>query len=184
MEASSTKKRGKRESNLATLALTSHYSLLFTHYSLSMLLPLFLIPILCGLIAQAIKPLLNKQWYAQISADGKKLPRYGGMPSAHSATAFALVTVVGLHDGLKSTTFLIAVILMIWTLDDALRMRIFLSRHGQALRRLIQKLPKEERGTYPYLEARMGHKPLEVVAGGALGIIASTILYYVFMLGV
>lgn len=148
-----------------------------------MLLPLFLIPILSGLIAQALKPLLNRQWYAQISKDGKKLPRYGGMPSAHSATAFALVTVVGIHDGVNSSTFLIAIILMIWTLDDALRMRIFLSRHGQALRRLIQKLPKEERSTYPYLESRLGHKPLEVVAGAALGIVNASLLYYIFSLG-
>lgn len=143
-----------------------------------MTFPLFLIPILAALAAQALKPFLNTQWYATISPDGKKLPRYGGMPSAHSAFAFAITTVIGLHDGMLSSTFIIAVALLILILDDALRMRIFLSRHGQALRRLIQKLPKEERQSFPYLESRLGHKPLEVLAGGAIGIILSAVLYF------
>ena len=144
----------------------------------SMFLPLFVIPILCGLVAQAIKPLLNSQWYATISPDGKKLPRYGGMPSAHAAFAFAIVTVIGLHDGIRSSSFIIAIALLILILDDALRMRIFLSRHGQALRRLIQKLPKEERQSFPYLESRLGHKPLEVIAGGVLGTCLAALLYF------
>lgn len=144
-----------------------------------MILPLFLIPIVSGLAAQALKPFLNTQWYATISPDGKKLPRYGGMPSAHSAFAFAILTVVGLHDGIWSSSFIIAVALLILILDDALRMRIFLSRHGQALRRLIQKLPKEERQSFPYLESRLGHKPLEVAAGGVLGTVLAALLYFV-----
>jgi acid phosphatase family membrane protein YuiD len=144
-----------------------------------MTLPLFTIPILCGLLAQALKPLINKQWYAMISPDGKRLPRYGGMPSAHSAFAFSIATVVGLTDGVMSSTFAIAVAILVLILDDALRMRIFLSRHGLALRRLIQKLPKEERATYPYLESRLGHKPLEVVVGGIIGVVLSVGLFYV-----
>lgn len=143
-----------------------------------MTFPLFLIPILAALAAQALKPFLNTQWYATISPDGKKLPRYGGMPSAHSAFAFAIATVIGLHDGILSSSFIIAIALLILILDDALRMRIFLSRHGQALRRLIQKLPKEERQSFPYLESRLGHKPLEVLAGAAIGTILSAALYY------
>lgn len=143
-----------------------------------MTLPLFLIPVVVGLTTQAVKPLINKQWYATISPDGKKLPRYGGMPSAHSAFAFSVATVIGLADGLFSSTFIIAVALLFLILDDALRMRIFLSRHGLALRRLIQKLPKEERATYPYLESRLGHKPLEVLVGGILGVTLSLALYY------
>lgn len=144
-----------------------------------MTFPLFLIPIICGLAAQAVKPLINHEWYATISPDGKKLPRYGGMPSAHSAFAFSIATVIGLSDGILSSTFVIAIALLILILDDALRMRIFLSRHGLALRRLILKLPKEERATYPYLESRLGHQPLEVVAGGMVGVVLSLVLYFV-----
>lgn len=141
--------------------------------------PLFVIPVIAGLTAQAIKPLLNKQWYATMGPDSRKLPRYGGMPSAHAAFAFAMATVVWLAEGLTSASFVIAAALVILILDDALRMRIFLSRHGLALRRLIQKLPPEERRSYPYLESRLGHKPVEVLVGGAWGIVLAYILYII-----
>lgn len=144
-----------------------------------MQLPLFLIPIVTALIAQALKPALNRKWYATLTPDGRRLPRYGGMPSAHSAFVFSMATVVALADGIYSSSFVIAATLMILVLDEALRMRIFLSRHGQALRRLIQKLPAGEQQAYPYLESRLGHKPLEVVAGAALGICISLFIYFI-----
>ena len=132
--------------------------------------PLFLIPILAGLIAQALKPLLNREWYVHMEAGGHKIPRYGGMPSAHSSFVFSLATLVGLVDSFHSTSFALALALLILVLDDALRMRIFLSRQGEALHRLVAKLPESERSTYPYIETRLGHKLREVVAGGAIGI--------------
>lgn len=135
-----------------------------------MLFPLFLIPILVGLVAQALKRFFNKQWYAELSAGGRKIPRYGGMPSAHTAFSFSLATTVALAEGFGSASFAIAASLVIFILDDALRMRIFLSRHGEALQKLIDRLPEEQQRTYPYLETRMGHKIHEVIAGAVLGI--------------
>jgi acid phosphatase family membrane protein YuiD len=143
-------------------------------------IPLFLIPVIAGLFVQALKPLLNKEWYATMSPDGHRLPRYGGMPSAHAAFAFATATTVALAEGIGSAAFVIAITLVILILDDALRMRIFLSRHGQALHLLINKLPVKERTEYPYLETRLGHKPLEVFVGGLTGIVVAALLYYSF----
>ncbi len=133
-------------------------------------LPLFLIPILVGLAAQGLKPLFNAQWYAELKEAGRKIPRYGGMPSAHTAFSFSLATVVALVDGLSSTSFAVAASLVVFILDDALRMRFFLSRHGEALHKLISRLPLEQQGAYPYLEARMGHTLSEVTVGAALGV--------------
>lgn len=149
-----------------------------------MLIPLFLIPILAGLIAQGLKPLLNKHWYAELTERGRKIPRYGGMPSAHTAFATSLATVVGLADGFASATFAIAAAIVIFVLDDALRMRIFLSRHGQALSQLVDRLPAAERAQYPYLEARLGHAPREVVAGAVLGVALSLSIVFLFKAGV
>lgn len=143
-----------------------------------MSLPLFLIPIVVGLAAQALKPLLNKEWYATIKPAGKKLPRYGGMPSAHAAFAISLTTVVGLAEGIMSAPFAIATALAILIFDDALRMRIFLSRHGLALSQLIRQLPPAQQQQFPYLETRLGHKPSEVFAGALLGFALSLLLYY------
>lgn len=137
---------------------------------------LFLVPVVVGLLAQAVKPLLNKQWYAHLTEGGKKIPRYGGMPSAHTAFATSLVTVAALTEGVGSPLFVIAVALLIFVLDDALRMRIFLSRHGEALQRLVDRLPEGERRQFPHLEDRLGHKLTEVVAGAILGIVATWII--------
>src|SRR5690349_17348705 len=135
-----------------------------------MSLPLFLIPMLVGLVTQAVKHWFNKRWYAQIDKSGQKIPRYGGMRIAHTALISSLATSVGLTDGFMSGDFAIAAVLVIIVLDDALRMRIFLGRYGAALRRLIKKLPAEEQNQFPYLETRLGHKVPEVIVGALIGI--------------
>lgn len=142
--------------------------------------PLFLIPMLIGLVAQAVKPLLNKQWYASLKHEGRHIPRYGGMPSAHTAFAMSLATLVALEDGIYSTAFMIAVSVVIYVLDDALRMRIFLSRHGLALRKLISRLSPEEQAEYPYLEARLGHRIREVLVGGLFGVAITIALWFIY----
>ena len=147
-------------------------------YATSMAIPLFLIPILAGLIAQGLKPFLNQQLYAKWDNKGQHVPRYGGMPSAHSAFVFALATTVGLVDGIFSTTFLIAAAAVIFILDDALRLRIFLAGYGQGLHNIIARLPEHERATFPYIETRLGHKPLEAVAGAVLGVAVASGAYW------
>lgn len=141
-----------------------------------MSLPLFLLPILCGVIAQALKPLLNKRAFTEHEHAGTKLPRYGGMPSAHTAFATSLATIVAWEDGFGGASFAIAAALVIYVLDDALRMRMFLSRHGVALRQLIRTLPQPDQHTFPHLESQLGHKLPEVLIGGVLGILLTIIL--------
>lgn len=140
---------------------------------------------LIGLLAQSLKPLLNRRWpacrtgrYAELETVSKKVPRYGGMPSAHTAFATSLATVVAWTDGFASTTFAIAAALVIYVLDDALRMRAFLSRHGLALRKLVERIPLAERTGFPYLETRLGHKGNEVLVGGLIGVTVSLLLLY------
>lgn len=136
---------------------------------------------LVGLIAQSIKPFFNRQWYASINNRGKRLPRYGGMPSAHTAFIFSLATVIAATQGFSSPAFAIAAVLVVVILDDALRMRIFLGRYGAALRQLIAKLPSADQREFPYVESRLGHKTTEVVAGAFLGV--GLTLLILFLLG-
>ncbi len=145
-----------------------------------MQIPLFLIPIIVGTSAQALKHVFNRHMTSNIKMGGVSMPRYGGMPSAHTAFAMSLVTLVGLADGVLTTTFAITVAGAIFILDDALRMRIFLERHGRAVSQIIQGLPKEERKAFPKLETRLGHKPIEVIAGAAFGLVFTFFLYILF----
>lgn len=139
-------------------------------------LPLFLVPILVGLATQAMKPLLNKGWSEHYKHEKKFLPRYGGMPSAHTSFAFSIATTVAISEGLDSAAFAIVVVVVIFILDDALRMRIFLGRHGLALRKLIKKLPEEERKNYPHLETKLGHDLKEVVVGAMIGVALTAVI--------
>jgi acid phosphatase family membrane protein YuiD len=143
--------------------------------------PLFLVPMLVGLITQGSKPLLNRQWYAHPHRENRVLPRYGGMPSTHTSFAFSLATVVAVSEGVFSASFAVVAAIVIFILDDALRMRIFLGRHGQALRQLIHKLPEDERKRYPYLETQLGHKTEEVIVGAILGVVLT--LVFMFFIG-
>ena len=141
--------------------------------------PLFLIPIIIGLSTQLLKRFLNKRWLSSIKVQGVPMPRYGGMPSAHTAFALSLLTTVGLADGVNTTSFAMATAGTIFILDDALRMRIFLGRHGAALTKLIGKLPKDQQKGFPFLEARLGHKPAEVVVGAIIGVFGAALLYWI-----
>ncbi len=109
---------------------------------------------------------------------GRVLPRYGGMPSAHTAFAMSLATVVAVVDGIGSVAFAIAISLVIFVIDDALRMRTFLGSHGRALHRLIDNLPEDKRRGFPYLETHLGHRPFEVVVGGALGVALTLLILW------
>lgn len=137
---------------------------------------LFLIPLLVGLVTQFSKRLFNKNWHSEMTAIHSHLPHYGGMPSAHTAFAFSLLTVIGWESGIASPAFAITVVLAVIILDDALRMRIFLGHHGEALHKLISKLPKEEQKTYPLLETSLGHKPMEAAVGALVGIVLTLLL--------
>lgn len=128
---------------------------------------------LSGLTAQALKPVLNRQWYNKLDRRGRRLPRYGGMPSAHAAFVVSVATVVGMEAGITSVAFVIAAAMVILVFDEALRMRIFLSQHGLILKELVKLLPEKERRGLPYLESRLGHKPIEVAAGSLIGIAVS-----------
>jgi len=144
--------------------------------------PFFLIPMLAGLCAQALKPLFNKKLYSTLAIAGRQIPRYGGMPSAHSSFTAALVTVTGIVDGIDSMTFAIAVVVFVLTIDDALRMRMFLGRYGLALNKLVKRLPKDAQSQFPYLESSLGHKPLEVIAGIAVGVVVTVFILILILL--
>lgn len=140
---------------------------------------LFLIPLLVGLVAQFSKRFFNKSWHAEMHDRVRHLPHYGGMPSAHTAFAFSMLTVIAYSSGITSPIFAVATVLAVIILDDALRMRIFLGRHGEALARLIDRLPKKDQESFPPLERQLGHKPIEAIVGAGVGILLTIALLFV-----
>lgn len=141
-----------------------------------MTFPLFLIPILAGLVAQALKPIFSRDRRDEQARTLDPWPRYGGMPSAHASLASALVFVAAMKEGTGSAVFAVAVGILILVLDDALRLRIFLGRYGIALRNLVRRLPKAAAKELPPIEYQMGHTLPEVLAGMLVGMLTTTAL--------
>ena len=139
--------------------------------------PLFLIPILAGLVAQALKPIFSRDRRGEQARTLDPRPRYGGMPSAHAAFASSLALVAALKEGIDSAVFAVAVGILILVLDDALRLRIFLGRYGLALRHLLRRLPKSETTKMPSIEHRMGHSLPEALGGLAVGVATTLVVF-------
>jgi len=137
--------------------------------------PLFLIPILAALVAQGLKPVFSRAWRDDQATQLDPRPRYGGMPSAHAAFASSLVVAAAAAEGISSAVFAVSVAILILVLDDALRLRIFLSRYGLAIRRLLEQAPTAARDLPP-IEWRMGHSLPEVLGGIIVGVLSAALI--------
>lgn len=92
---------------------------------------------------------------------------HGHMPSAHTGFIVSLVTAIGYYQGIDSGAFAVAFVLAIITIDDAVRLRMYMGDQGRYLNKIIENLQLEEK--YPKLKERMGHRIREVIVGGLIG---------------
>ncbi|MFA6047339.1 MAG: divergent PAP2 family protein [Parcubacteria group bacterium] len=131
----------------------------------------FLIPIAIGTLIHAIKFILyllrhDYNWKLAIEHG----LTYGHMPSSHTGFAISLITSVGHYEGISTGAFAVAVALAIFIIDDAIRLRIQMGHQARYMNIMTQKLeldPKE----FPRLKERVGHKKIEVLVGGILGLL-------------
>ena len=120
-----------------------------------------LAPIVGYLVAQTLKYVFkqDRTW--------RDMVRSGSMPSSHTAVVTALAAAIYFHEGL-SDLLAVAVTVMMLTIYDALVARRSIGEQGQALVRLLKKSSDQK---IPLPLVALGHKPLEVVAGLAVGIV-------------
>jgi acid phosphatase family membrane protein YuiD len=97
----------------------------------------------------------------------------GNMPSAHSASVTALVTVIALRDGTNSGLFAVAALFAAIVMYDAVMVRRSSGEQGIA----IQKLIKEQKSSVPIPRAAKGHTPVEVAVGALLGVIIGAVVF-------
>ena len=117
------------------------------------------------LIAQILKSVVNIIQSRRISF--VSLFASGGMPSSHSAAVTSLVFGV---------TVLFAFIVMY----DATGVRRETGRQAEVLNRLLADLDAgRTRDISVHLKTLVGHSPLQVFAGGALGILVALVIYYI-----
>ena len=97
----------------------------------------------------------------------------GGMPSSHSTTAVALVTIIALRDGIGSGLFGLAVLFALIVMYDAVKVRRSSGEQGIA----IQQLIKEQKSKVKLPRAAKGHTPLEVAIGAFFGVLIGLVVF-------
>ena len=98
------------------------------------------------------------------------LAETGGMPSSHSAIVMGLTTAVGRINGLNSAAFAVALIFSFVVMYDAAGVRRAAGRQAAVLNRLVEDLVHMRGIQEDRLRELLGHTPIEVLVGGALGI--------------
>lgn len=98
----------------------------------------------------------------------------GNMPSAHSATTIALLTVVGLKDGIESGLFGVAALFSSIVIYDSMMVRRSVGEQGLA----IQELIKERLSEVILPRAAKGHTPIEVLVGISVGVAVGVVVFF------
>ena len=127
-----------------------------------------LAPILAWTIAQVTKVLLVS--FRQRRLNLRVLAETGGMPSSHSAIVMGLTTAIGRSNGLNSAAFAVALIFSFVVMYDAAGVRRAAGRQAAVLNRLVEDLVHMRGIQEDRLRELLGHTPIEVLVGGALGI--------------
>lgn len=96
----------------------------------------------------------------------------GNMPSAHSASVIALLTVVGGLNGVESVVFAVAALFAAIVMYDAVMVRRSSGEQGEAIKALL----KEQKSNIRVPRTAKGHTPLEVAVGALLGLIVGLVV--------
>jgi acid phosphatase family membrane protein YuiD len=109
------------------------------------------------------------------------LPRLvgdGGMPSSHSATVTAIAVTSLISYGLASFQFGVTMILAFIVMHDAMGVRAETGKQAKVLNQLIEFIDSmgKDISTEEKLKEFVGHTPLQVFAGAALGIFVAVII--------
>ena len=120
-------------------------------------------------VVQGLKVLLYL--ITQGKLDLRYLVSAGGMPSSHSAFAASLATGVAIQEGLRSPLFAMAAAFAVVVMFDAQGVRRATSAQARILNQIIDELFQGHPISEEHLRELIGHTPVEVFVGAALGIV-------------
>lgn len=128
-------------------------------------IPMFLIPIITGIIIQAIKVIIDRYKGDKINFD--KLFAAWGFPSVHSWLSTSLLITICYVDGIYSSFFAITLIFSILFWYDAANVRYQAWKHAEIINKMRSELSNVFSLEYGYetnkLKERLWHTFIEVV---------------------
>ena len=133
----------------------------------------YIVAIVLGwVVAQGAKYVLHAIKHKDLTAF-RQLYVSGNMPSAHSATSVALLTLIALRDGVDGAIFAVAALFTAIVMYDAVMVRHSSGTQGLALQALI----KEQKSKVKLPRAVKGHTPAEVLVGALLGVLIGSVVF-------
>lgn len=128
-----------------------------------------ILPVFSWFLAQLYKFLHHLALTGKV--DFRKFVSSGGMPSSHSAISVCLATMMGLQYGFDSGIFAFSVVFAMIVMADAAGVRRAAGKQAALLNKLVNSF--EEFRHEKVLKELLGHTPVEVFAGAALGILVA-----------
>lgn len=136
------------------------------------------VTLLCSFLCQTWKILIK--WIRSGQLDLRVMARTGGMPSSHSACTMGMAVSVGLIEGFNSVSFAIALCLAIIVMYDAAGIRRSVGLQARVLNQMVTELFSDHpRMSSGRIKELLGHTPIEVLVGAAMG----SIIAWIFNLG-
>lgn len=102
----------------------------------------------------------------------------GGMPSSHSSTVMTLFVMSGLRTGWTSELTAVTLVLAVIIMYDATGVRRAAGEQAKVLNEIVEMVEHRRMVTGEKLKELLGHTPLQVVAGAALGVVIALISHY------
>jgi uncharacterized protein len=135
---------------------------------------ILLVSLFACILAQILKVVVNLVQNGKF--DFRSLVGTGGMPSAHSALVTALATGIGQTSGWASGEFAIALLFAIIVMYDAAGVRQAAGKQARILNQIMDEFSQgDTKFTEDRLKELLGHTPVQVIAGAALGTMVSWI---------
>ena len=105
----------------------------------------------------------------------KRIIGAGGMPSSHSAVVTCLATLIGKSEGTDSIMFAMATIFAMVVMYDAAGVRRAAGKQAHLLNKIIETPGLSGVEVQERLVEVLGHTPLQVFVGAAIGIVVGMI---------
>lgn len=135
----------------------------------------YLVALSAGFLVQFAKFVSFAVTYRRLNFT--RLVGTGGMPSSHSASVAALTTAVGMKEGPDSTLFAVTLFFSLVVMYDAAGLRRAAGLQARVLNRIAED-QYAHRGFRPErLSELVGHTPIEVLVGGAIGVLYGLVWY-------
>ena len=130
--------------------------------------------VICQMLKILISGIKTHQWNI------RNLWASGGMPSSHSASVVAVTAAAGFREGFSSSLFAVCLIFSCVVMRDAAGVRRETGKQGKIINEILRWPEIVTEDTISgNLTEKVGHSPLEVGAGAAIGVLCA-VLFHMF----